>query len=204
MNMAVSGEIHNCFTITKGDGSMKSFISKMNDKFFLIIFVFLVSGCSSVMQKTQLVERVEENTAMVNVVRSSIFVGDGVDYDLWDGNKFIGVLGAGTIVQYRTKPGAHVFMAKGRNWAYVKADIAGGKRYFIKGNMLPFGGIVLSAIEAQKDGRTKDWLAYQPKELIPGKDESYAAGKKAEAEKALKDFYDGHAEGFDLRPEHGI
>jgi len=183
---------------------MKYFERFMNMRLFLVSIVFLTSGCSSVMQKTTIVDQVDSNTAMVSFVRPSIFVGDGLDYDLWDGNKFVGVLGAGTIVQYKTTPGAHVFMSQGRYWAYVKADLAGGKQYFIKLSVLPFGGLVLSAIEAQKNPKVKDWYAYQPKELVAGKEESYAAGKKAGAEKALKEFYDGRADGYDLKPEYGI
>jgi hypothetical protein len=156
------------------------------------------------MQKTKIVDHVDSNTAMVNFVRPSIFLGDGVNYDLWDGNKFIGVLGSGTIVQYKTTPGAHVFMSKGRYWAYVKADLAGGKQYFIKLSILPFGGLILSAIEAQKNPNVKDWYEYQPKELIADEGESYAAGKKEDAEKALKEFKDGRADGYDLKPEFGI
>jgi hypothetical protein len=156
------------------------------------------------MQKSHIMEHTDSNTAVVNFVRPSIFVGDGVDYDLWDGSKFIGELGAGTIVQYKTTPGSHVFMSKGRYWAYVKADLTGGKQYFIKLSILPFGGLVLSAIEAQNNPKVKDWYSYQPKELIAEKGESYAAGKKEEAEKALKEFSEGRASGFDLKPEHGI
>ena len=156
------------------------------------------------MQKTAIVEHVDDHTSMVNFVRPSIFLGDGLDYDLWDGNKYVGKLGAGTIVQYKTTPGKHVFMSEGRYWAYVKAEIAGGKQYFIKLNILPFGGLILSAIEAQNNPKVKDWYGYQPRALIEDKGESYAAEKKTAAEKALQDFYDGRAEGFELKPEFGI
>ena len=99
---------------------MKYFKRFMNLRLFVVAVVFLTTGCSSVMQKTAIVDHVDTNTAMVNFVRPSIFIGDGLDYDLWDGNKLIGVLGSGTIVQYKTTPGAHVFMSKGRYWAYVR------------------------------------------------------------------------------------
>jgi hypothetical protein len=170
----------------------------------LFTSITLLAGCSSVMQKTAVVDHVSNDQAIVSFVRPSIFFGDGLDYDLWDGNKFIGVLGSGTIVQYKTTPGSHVFMSKGRYWAYVKADLAAGKQYFIKLSVLPFGGLVLSAIEAQRNPNVKDWYRYQAKELMEGKGESYSAGKKEDAERALKDFNDGRTNGYDLRPEFGI
>jgi hypothetical protein len=183
---------------------MNYFKHFMDVRLLVVCIVFLTTGCSSVMQKTTIVDHVDSNTAMINFVRPSIFLGDGLDYDLWDGDKFIGVLGSGTIVQYRTTPGSHVFMSKGRSWAYVKADMAGGKQYFIKLNVLPFGGLILSAIEAEKNPKVKEWYTYQPKELMAGKEESYASDKKADAQKALKELLDGHADGYDLKPENGI
>jgi hypothetical protein len=173
-------------------------------RLFVLATVLLTTGCSSVMQKSTIVNHVDGNMSMVNFVRPHIFLGDGVDYDLWDGDKFIGVLGSGTIVQYKTSPGAHVFMSKGRYWAYVKADLAGGKQYFIKLHVLPFGGLVLSAIDGKKITDVNAWYDYHPEELMAEKGENYAAGKKTDAEDALKAFRDGHADGFDLRPENGI
>ncbi len=173
-------------------------------RLFALAIVLLTTGCSSVMQKASIVDRVDANTSMVNFVRPSIFLGDGLDYDLWDGDKFIGALGSGTIVQYKTSPGLHVFMAKGSHWAYVKADLAAGKQYFIKLNVLPFGGLVLSAIDARKITDVEDWYDYHPEKLLADKGESYAARKRANAQEALKAFDDGRATGFDLRPENGI
>lgn len=171
-------------------------------KLLLAGLIFMMAGCSSMMRKTTLVDHLDNDVAVVNFVRPAIFLGDGRDYDLWDGDKYIGEMVAGTIVQYKAKPGPHVFMASGRNWSYVKADLLGGKQYFLKGTVTPFHGIVLGVADARSDGRIKEWLSYSPRELVADKGESYCAAKKEEVQKALADLNEGRATSFELKPEN--
>ena len=36
-----------------------------------------------------------------SVIRRAVFMGDGWNYDVWDGDKYVGVLGAGNLLQHR-------------------------------------------------------------------------------------------------------
>jgi hypothetical protein len=183
---------------------MKHFRQYFVVKLLLVALAFSMAGCSSVMRKTTLVDHLDSDTALVNFVRPAIFFGDGRDYDLWDGNKYIGEMEAGKIVQYRAKPGPHVFMANGFNWSYVKADLVGGKQYFLKGSVVPFHGIILGVVDVKTDARVKEWLTYSPRELVAEKGVSYSARNKDRVESALKELNEGRANSFELKPDNGL
>ena len=72
----------------------------------------------------------DESTAVVSIIRRSVLMGDAWNYDVWDGDEYIGELGAGNLLQHRAKPGEHVFLLMARGvhiWAYMKADLVAGK-----------------------------------------------------------------------------
>ncbi len=138
----------------------------------IVMCIALLGGCASMkMQKVPLVSTPRTNTALVTFVRPSIFFGDGVGVDIWDGERVIGVLGAGKLVQYEAESGKHLFLASAENWSYTTADLLPGRRYFIKANIFPgvlFGRVALSKCRS-KDRSTDPRVAIQPQanECIP-------------------------------------
>ena len=135
---------------------MKSTIKSI---FFLLIAI-QVSGCAlggiAKMQKTDFIEKFEPDKVLVNFVRPKVFAGDGVNVDMWDGDKFIGTLGAGKMIQYITTPGEHIFMASAQGlWGIAKGDLIAGKKYYLKYNN-GFGFIVLGVAKSS-DPRIEKW-----------------------------------------------
>ena len=132
-----------------------------------IFSIISMSGCSSlgVMKKTKYVEKPADKMGLINIVRPSIFLGDGVRFEAWDGNKFIGTLSSGTMLQYSASPGSHCIMvdpAQAGKWATIKVDVKANTTYFIKPNTIPFVGLNLGMAE-EADARKAEWV----KELTP-------------------------------------
>ena len=173
---------------------------------FFLVLSSVFAGCSTPMRKTALnTESVGRNSALVNFVRPRVFWGDGVSFDLWDGDTFVGVTSAGSIIQYQTQPGSHVFMIRGGSrWSYVKANLASGSRYFVKVN-LGYGTASLGVVNAKEDDRISVWLTkLQPIETLPEEMDSYASERIEEAREALQILLDGHASYAEMHPEDGI
>jgi hypothetical protein len=181
-------------------------LGAMTSIVLLLVLSSAVAGCSTPMRKTTLIaDSVERDSALVNFVRPRVFWGDGVSFDLWDGDTFVGVTSAGSIIQYQTQPGNHVFMIRRESrWRYVKANLAAGKQYFIKVN-LGYGTASLGVVHAKEDDRTSVWLTkLQPIETLPEEMDSYASERIEEAREALQILLDGHASYAEMHPEDGI
>jgi hypothetical protein len=121
---------------------MKSFYQMIA----LCCCALLFTGCSSLakMQATTLIETPSNGTALISFVRPRIFMGDGVNFEVWDGTNFVGTFSAGTMVQHIVQPGEHIFMidpTQGGKWAFIKLDVEANKTYFIKPNTVPFVGL---------------------------------------------------------------
>src|SRR5688572_3491265 len=99
--------------------------------FLLLAVTLFASGCIGMAEMMQ-VERMEapgSEEVLVNFVRkSSLYRGAGIGFELWHGERFIGTLYDHTIVQYKIKPGEHVFMANshGTGWAFLKFNFLPG------------------------------------------------------------------------------
>ncbi len=169
-----------------------------------------IAGCSTPMRKTTpRIDFVAPDSARVNFVRPRIFFGDGQSFDLWDGEKFIGVISAGSMIQYRTQHGNHVFMLRpmsgSEDWSYVKANLASGKQYFVKVNVRFSGSGWFGVANAKEDDRTEIWLTkLQPMEIVPEELDSYLLKRAGEAEEALRDFRNGRVRYVELHPEDGM
>ena len=130
--------------------------------FTLAALSIIISGCSNLAVMKQ-VERIgsstDKNTALVNFVRPAIFLGDGVDFEVWDGSSFIGTLSAGTMLQYVAQPGEHPFMinpTRGGAWAYKNLAVTAGSVYYLKPNITVVAGLKIGVADST-DSRIEVW-----------------------------------------------
>jgi hypothetical protein len=133
----------------------------MFKKSLLITSVLFVTGCSSlgVMDKTEFQETPNENTAIINIVRPNIFLGDGVKFEAWIGTTFIGTLKAGSMLQYAVTEGTHCVMVdttqRGK-WAVLPIEVKANSSYYVKPNTIPFVGFKLG-LANDEDARKEVW-----------------------------------------------
>lgn len=168
--------------------------SKLNVfRMMAVIFLALtISGCAgSKMQKSQRMSlEPQSDKALVTFLRPAIFFADGMDIEIWDTANFVGSLSAGTYVQYLAEPGPHVFMAEAENWSYVKADLQGGKHYYILGKMFPGILVARVAIDPVKKGSEdagnmeKFMAKLTPMAIAPEKLGNYVQAKRDSAKAA--------------------
>lgn len=166
----------------------------------------LLAGCAAAPMRDATYQRdVDASHALVTFVRQSVWMGDGINVYLWDGDTFIGTLGAGTLVQYKAAPGPHIFMGNSENWSYVKADLKPGKHYVIKANMFPGVMTMRSALTPVEntDERIATWpTTMQAREVIPEKQDKYVSDRKASAAAALAAFNEGSVKFAELTEAH--
>ena len=70
----------------------------------------------------------DANHAVVTFMRPSSF-GGAIQFGIWDGENFVGILSAGSSIQYLAEPGEHLFLGRAENWSYVSAKLVGVKNY---------------------------------------------------------------------------
>lgn len=101
----------------------------------------------------------DESAAVVSFIRRSVMLGDGWNYDVWDGDKYVGLLGAGNLLQHRAEPGEHVYLLMSRGvhvWTYMKANLVAGKTYFARAYPIPLS---LQAVDTNSDERVETWAS---------------------------------------------
>ena len=172
------------------------------------LFVAMLQGCASVnMQPATVVTTVPADKALVTFVRPSVFAGDGVGVDIWDGDHYLGGLTAGTIVQYMTSPGEHLFLANTENWSYTSANLQAGKKYYIKANIFPgvlYGRVALG-VPKNDDKRIPVWLKLDPKASVETDLKPVEEKKHAEVETVIQNFKDGKVTAYSkIGPEEGL
>ena len=172
----------------------------------LCLSLFVLGGCvGTPMRDAQFKAEPSSEDALVTFVRDAVWMGDGIHFYLWDGDKFIGALSAGTMVQYRTTPGPHVFMANAENWSYVTGDLKPGKHYYIKANVFPGFGTARAALVPveNSDERRKKWHTDRKiKEVIPEKADKYVQANVERARAALQKANDGEVKAFEMTEQH--
>jgi hypothetical protein len=177
--------------------------------FGVVVGIVLLTGCASVsMQKTTLVKEPVADTALVTFVRPAVFLGDGVSINVWDGERFVGSLKAGTLIQYSAKPGEHLFLASAENWSYTTANLLPGKRYFIKANMFPgvlYGRVALAPVP-RTDSRIEEWLSrLDPMTALEADLRTVQSEKRDDVRDAVMDFKAGKVSSFgELKPDDGL
>ncbi len=99
----------------------------------LTVMVFLISGCagsSQYMTKAEPIVGPSADKALVYFMRPSGF-GFAINFQIWDGDRFIGLSQAKSYFGYQCDPGKHLFIGMAENKRGVEADLEAGKSYFI-------------------------------------------------------------------------
>ena len=164
----------------------------------LSLCAIIVSGCaSSMMVKTQPVELNDKNMAMVTFLRPTIF-GGAIQFGIWDGDKFVGVLSANSYIQYMTSPGQHYFLGRAENWSCIRANLEAGKRYYILGRVFP--GIWKARIafdpirsEDQPQSQVDEWMnRLAPMSVDESKRNDYVQPRIEQVRKRVREFESGN------------
>ncbi|MBU0676058.1 MAG: hypothetical protein KJ950_15585 [Proteobacteria bacterium] len=179
----------------------------------LLSFIVLVvlSGCgSSLMTQVPTIPGPNTDEAMVTILWPSYF-GGPTKISVWDGENFLGISTARTYIQYRTKPGRHLFLARAENWSYVEADLQPGKNYYLVSR--PLLGVLKCRVSLCPVRQT-DYKVDQintllkdltPVQVIPEKAARYANTLIDQVKEAIKAYENGEdVRVLVLTPEDGI
>lgn len=172
--------------------------------------LLLMTGCaSSVMTPAKPLAVESTGKALVTFVRPSYF-GGAIQFGLWDSGRFVGVLSAGSSVEYLAEPGEHLFLACAENWSYVKADLESGKKYYVGGRVFPGvwkARVALDPVvkgDGTTDAEIEKWAKdLTPMSVLPEKYEEYAAPRVLEVKAAVEEFENGNVKYGILRKEDG-
>jgi len=82
------------------------------------------------MVPAQTIIAAKPDTALITFVRATKF-GYKSDFHLWDSTDYVGTIYGGQYIQKEVAPGEHMFIAHGQNWAYIKANLEAGRKYYI-------------------------------------------------------------------------
>lgn len=108
----------------------------------LMSAVALLTGCASShmspVSQSEYTSGPEEGKALVTFMRPSSF-GGAVQSYLYDGEKYIGTISAGTRMCYQAEAGEHMFMIAGESTDFLRATLAPNKTYYV--NVAPRMGV---------------------------------------------------------------
>jgi hypothetical protein len=160
----------------------------------------LSTGCSSIrMVDAQSTKVVPDGKVLITFVRQSVWMGDGIPVDLWDGEHYIGVLGPSEIVQYVTTPGEHLFLGNAENWTYASGSLVANKRYYVKANV--FMGFatarVAFGVAENSDDRVEKWHEEYAAMAAPEEDRAaFEAEALGDVQEAIQLFKSGGVASF--------
>lgn len=164
------------------------------------VLAVLATGCSSIrMVDTESTMVVPPGKALVTFVRQSVWMGDGIPVDVWDGEHYVGVLGPGKIVQYVAAPGEHLFLGNAENWTYASGTLEAGRRYYVKANVfLGFATArVAFGIAENSDDRVAKWHEnYSAKAAPEEARAAFEAQARADVQEAIQLFKSGGVTSF--------
>lgn len=164
------------------------------------VLAVLATGCSSIrMVDAESTTVVPPGKALVTFVRQSVWMGDGIPVDLWDGEHYIGVLGPSEIVQYVAAPGKHLFLGNAENWTYASGVLEPGRRYYVKANV--FMGFatarVAFGIAENSDDRVPKWHEEYSAMAAPEKERAaFEAEALGDVQEAIQLFNSGGVASF--------
>lgn len=101
--------------------------------------LFIVSCAGSAVVKTKPIMQIDDSKALVTFFEPYYLPmkdQEAYPFELWDQEKFIGILMPRTYIQYKAEPGEHLFLSRGNQWTYLKATLSPGKRYYVIGKVL--------------------------------------------------------------------
>lgn len=166
-------------------------------KLSLILSVIILSGCASPMMKqVQKIDLAETNKAMVTFLRPTVF-GGAIQFGMWDGDQFVGILSANSYIQYLVTPGEHYFLGKAENWSCVKANLEAGKKYYIIGKVFPGIWKARIAFDPIKTGdepqsQVDEWMkTLKPTSIDESKKDDYVRPRINEVRNQVGEFKAG-------------
>ncbi len=119
--------------------------------FVMVVAMTACAGSSGYMKPSEPLVKPDSGKALVYVFRPSGF-GYAVDFQVWDGEKLVGVSLAKSYLQYMADPGKHIFMAVAENKSFVEADLAPNKTYYLVSRVKPGGWKARVGLEPVKKG----------------------------------------------------
>jgi hypothetical protein len=153
-----------------------------------------------------------ENDARVIVFRPSAF-GGNTQFPIFEYAenevKLMGFAESGCVFEYRCAPGKHLFLTWGEGEAYIEADLAAKRTYYIRcfarlGILAPrprFTAVRPGTDEWKNlDNELKD---LQPRELNPAKADAFEDSKEERVRKAKASMDEGKKNLTELKPEDG-
>jgi hypothetical protein len=103
----------------------------------MLTVVMMLIGCagtSGYMQPATPMEGPLPDKALVYFMRPSAY-GFAVNFQIWDGDHFIGLSQAKSYFAYACEPGTHLFLGIAENKVAVEADVEAGKTYYVGTNV---------------------------------------------------------------------
>ena len=189
---------------------MRKDTKKMLIAAVLLAGLLSLGGCGShVMTRAARMDAPESGYALVSFVRPSIF-GGAIRFGLWDGDEFIGVLTAKSVVQYKARPGRHLFLARAENWSFVDATLEAGKHYVIVGKVFPgvWKARVALVPAASPEETRADINKYvnrlNPIKAVEETKEAYAAKRRDQVRQAVEKFKAGEVKYATLPAGAGV
>jgi hypothetical protein len=101
-------------------------------KWVVLTLVFVFMGCtgsSKYMQPATTVQGPSPDKALVYFMRPS-GMGFAINFQIWDGDRFIGLSQAKSYFGYECQPGKHLFVGFAENKRGLDADLEAGKTYY--------------------------------------------------------------------------
>ena len=97
---------------------------------FILIFIAGCAGSSQYMTKATPIDGPSSAKALVYFMRPS-GIGFAINFQIWDGDHFIGLSQAKSYFAYQCDPGRHLFIGIAENKRGIEADLEEGKIYYI-------------------------------------------------------------------------
>ncbi len=166
---------------------------------FLLIFAMSYGCASQTMVPASPLKSVENDKALVTFLMSgqtaNPFPTFQFEFDIWDSEKFIGALSRYTYFQYLTEPGEHLFIARGGNRSFVKANLQAGRKYYVFVNLSirPFyQNVYFQPVKKDNteliDGIPSYLNDLQPVSLDPEQQDDYVRDKIEDVKKEIEAF----------------
>ena len=99
----------------------------------LVLIALLMVGCagsSKYMQASTPIQQPPPEKALVYFMRPS-GIGFAINFQIWDGEKFIGLSQAKSYFAYACDPGKHLFIGIAENKRGIECELEPGKSYYV-------------------------------------------------------------------------